>query len=334
MNEQLKEFFEDLEEKNLRKINNIVVRDGKRVQQDKPQFVRYARRQIIPFKIDDTPYIGKEASTDTANYIHELSSSKLFGDLGIITPPTYPIRIKTSKSNTKIGLISQDVNHLKDIFVQPATTISLFEHLPIKPQFGGYRNLSPWHIFTDKTVKQKCLEIMTEKCYEDITNYFLLEELRSSCDTHKGNYFLYKHNENGKFKGVIPIDLENSTALSYENIDKDMFDYFIHNIQYPSCLPFKNFSDIGEDGNFGNYVYTMSYSKRIEMIKLMISKGLLSDNQIELLKNAINYDFPAVVKDTCNNLEKHTKESSRNYTIDTISRLWEYNHNQLDKELQ
>ena len=98
-------------------------------------------------------------------------------------------------------------------------------------------------------------------------------------------------------------------------------------------MPFKNWSDIGEDGNFGNYVYTMSYSKRIEMIKLMISKGLLSDSQIELLKNAINYDFPAVVKDTCNNLEKHTKESSRNYTIDTISRLWEYNHNQLDKEL-
>ena len=78
----------------------------------------------------------------------------------------------------------------------------------------------------------------------------------------------------------------------------------------------------------------MSYSKRIEIIKLMISKGLLSNKQIKLLKNTINYDFPAVVKDTCDTLGNHIKDRSKNYTIDTISRLWEYNHNQLDRELQ
>ena len=334
MNDKLKKYFEDLEEKNLRKVNNIIVRDGKRVTQGNPQFLRHARRQIYPFQVDDTPYIGKLASQDKPLYIHELASSKMFGDLGMLTPPNHPIRIKTNKTNTRLGLISQDVTKLDNLIVVIATDIKELKRLPIKSQFGGFRNLSPWHIFLDPDVKSQCLEIMTEKCYEDVMNYFMLEELRGSNDTHKGNYFFYKKSEYGKFEGIIPIDLESSVHLGYEDFTRDMFDYTISSLHHTSCLPFKNFTDIGQDDYFGHYIYTMNHAGRIYMLKRLIQTGELSDKQIQLFKDAINYDFPATIKDTCDTLNHHIKESTREYTTDIMSRLWEYNYNQLNNELQ
>jgi len=334
MNEKLKEYFEDLEEKNLRKVNNIIVRDGKRVIQGSSQAVRFARRKIYQISVDDTPYIGKLATDDKPLYLHELASSRMFGDLGILTPPNYPIRIKTKNAHPQLGIMSQDVTKLDGLIVVPATAITEFENLPIQPQFGGLRNLSPWHIFTDSEVKDKCLEIMTEKCYEEMMNYFMLEELRGSCDTHKGNYFFYKTSENGKYEGIIPIDFESSIPLGYEGFKRDMFDYSIFDLHHPSCLPFKNWADIGQDGNFGNYVYSMNHAGRIYMLKRLIHTGQLSDDQIAFLKDAISYDFPQLIKDTGEDLSHHIQESTRNYTSDVIYRLWEYNYDQLNTELQ
>lgn len=74
---------------------------------------------------------------------------------------------------------------------------------------------------------------------------------------------------------------------------------------------------------------TASLKSRMETIAELVNDGVLSARSIELLKNALGYDFPKLVKKI--NRETGSKAGKEHY--DAVSRLWEYNNQMLDKEL-
>ena len=172
-----------------------------------------------------------------------------------------------------------------------------------------------WDILYNKTLHAHLLQIMTQDCLDDIINLFLLDEIRTDVDRHYGNYFLYKSPNSQKFEGIMPIDMEEGEICYYSAKD---FDKFV-NGQYRSFL-------------LSERIDYLSYADRLKQLRQEITKGNLPSKQIKFLRDCLNYDLPKKIKDIC---AIHNFNCLRNNTTlyDTTSKLWDYNHAELDEPL-
>ena len=148
---------------------------------------------------------------------------------------------------------------------------------------------------------------------------YLADEIRTDNDRHPGNYFLYRSPEskNGKYEGVIAIDLDNVMAFKHRSLTTDTnFQHFL-NSKYPSWSPHKT-------------ITSASYLERIATIKGLLHKNGLFNQNVETLRKVLNYDFPQTIKDVSNNpdLQKYQTEAYEAY-----SRIWDYSRKQLGPEL-
>ncbi|MBR4998822.1 MAG: hypothetical protein IKY10_02975, partial [Clostridia bacterium] len=159
---------------------------------------------------------------------------------------------------------------------------------------------------------------MTPECLTQLENVFLVDELRTDPDRTTLNYFLTKAKGSQKYEGVVVIDLENMLLFDYcRNGEKDDFKNFIL-YPYSTATPQQN-QDVA------------TYKQRVVDLKELIQSGSLSKDNITVLKNALTYDFPKEIKKACK--ERKLKGKKRSIIVDPVERLWEYNNNEIGKDL-
>ena len=248
-----------------------------------------------------------------------LASSQMYNDLGITNPPLHLGEIKVKKATFPYTL-SEDVLGLQnktDLIVLPAERIPEFKEISRKNRKDNSRK--KWEPLTNEKVREVFLNFMTEECFEEFMTIHLLDELRTDCDRHYGNFFLYKHKDSDKFEGVIPIDLEQGIILN-SGIRDIPFSRFLR-IPYKSYTPFQSYDNIG--------VYF-----RIKNIRKLLQAGNITQKQAQLMRQQLNYDFPQLILDTDEKYGLGEYASNLQSVYDNSSRLWEYNRQELRDDLE
>lgn len=296
-------YFENLDKKSLpRNKHNLILKGD--------SFDNFSNdsKTIL---IDGIKYYIKNNNEEFS--VLDIASSRMYNAIGMPTPPIFTIEKNAEISNKpQIKLATQDVKSIEDFSFSIA-----YDALPINDMIQSYHLASyKWEPIYDTDLRMLFYKYMTPECFNQLTGLFLIDELRSEIDRKKDNYFLYKSAESKKYEGVLAIDNELMQVLRFDLHKKSDFENFL-------ATPYQSFNMIGIYNN-GSYI------KRIKDIKELIEDGMLTQNQIELIKKAISYNLPNEVKIVAKNpYFKNLKKSS----YDATARLWEYNQKNLGKDL-
>ena len=317
------DYFVNLAERDVKKIGGFILDDnGKKIKQK--------HRHPALFSIDGIPAFKKAMHKYIVN---EMVSSMLYNDIGVFTPK---VASMINENVSGAFLLSQDVKELKKQGV--ITEIAL--QTGVNKAFNNIPNEAyMWSPLYDDNLKETFLEFMTDECLEELTTMFLLDELRTDADRHRCNFFLYKKKGSPKYEGVIPIDLEWNVAWASYKENYDWFkDFISHNYISNSFMQ--------------NTLPSISFSNRINNIKNLIHDGKLTPSQIEKLKKALEFDMSKAITDLettlfkCDgtvlpnlkgkDLHTHTGKLKHYFdkTYEVNSKLWEYNREQLGRELE
>lgn len=302
MKKEVYDYFLDLDGENLEKYKNAFVFD-------KEKFQELDIEDIILYK--ETPFYLKEWREEYS--INSISSSNMYNSIGITTPPIYKIKKRAYAARDKYSELSQDVRSINNMLCRIANNIPTLIDIHKNTRLEGYK----WQPFYDRDLRDEFLTIMTKDCFEQLMLIYLLGELRTDVDLHQENFFLCKKNGSVKFEQAIPIDLEMSMLIRHAGNNKTDFLNFL-SMDYNSYGP-----TLGTDDS-------ITYKRRLEDIRELIADGVLSEYQIDVLKKALNYDFPGEIKKT---FEKYREQCRRHETCNSFARLWEYNRENLGKEL-
>ena len=323
MKKQVYDYFLDLEAQDLPRQNGSLIEDNKKIKRLGTVRQANSARDILKYKILGEQFFCKTEGSTRTNFIaHEIASSKMYGKLGIITPPVYFMKRKGLIEKYPCR-ISQDALLLDGLHCEPTLNIKPLQDLPIEMS----TKLNPYEILYDKNIKEHLLQIMTEECFLELVNIFLAGDLRTDADMHPDNYFLYKEECQDKFTGVMPIDLEHSQAILKKAYKKDDFSDFAKYKKFDSCIPFTY-------GHYGllkqGHYYTGTHNDRLRNIVSLIQSGKLDHSQIDFIKSTINYDLPKSMREIC---AKHSFNKGQVHSADSVARLWDYNRQVLEKEL-
>lgn len=301
MKKNVYDYFQNLEKVKLPTERGILLYDGKKIRypdnitREEDEFSRTTLVEIL-----DKPYYMKDFYFNLS-YV-ELASSQMYNDLGLMCPPVHMLSVP-NKNRTQI--VSQDVTSIDGLEVVVASKSIVEEDV-----FSFEKEIyNKWETLYNPRIRDELLEHMTPECLEQLMIMHVLDEVRSESDRHLGNYFFYKHKGKEKFEGVIPIDNEFARVV-FDNIrTKEDFERFLQN-KYLAPTPLMSHDNI-------------SYKERMTNLKNVIHRGLLTKEQMDILKSELNYDFPKTIKDQPHNscLKKYQKDA-----YDGISRLWEYHH--------
>ena len=303
-------FFKDLEKRNVSKINGIIVADGTKTKRLKEV------NHMDVYSVDKIPAYAKNGSIYS---ILSMASSKMYNDLDVPTPIVCPISAFPNPS-IYFKTLSQDVNGLKRYGIDVEHAINNSYLTSLNPNAHG-----KWSALYNKEERDLLLKIMTPECFEELTTIFLLDELRTDRDRHKGNYFLVKKKGEKRYTNVVPIDLDNSMLLSlsdnpyfYEESKKATFENFLKT-PYMTRAYFP----------FADNVIT--FDERLNNIKKLIHDRKLTSSQIATLKAAMGYNLPEEIL----KLNRYDDYINSNVipTYDSTSYLWEHINNSLGKEL-
>jgi hypothetical protein len=252
--------------------------------------------------------------------IPALATSKLYHQLGILTPPQQPCILNPDKNSTIDCTITQDVEHI----TRP-TTIAFGT-----PLFTSQKVLSTpdsqWDYLKKPTLKHIFKKYMTDECFKEFTNMFLLDHLRADTDRHTMNYFLIKKSEKqDKYEGIIAIDLDSSRAIDSDIFSKEDLDNFVNSVEAHYTPQSK--------------LCWSSYADRTTEIRNLIQDNVLSNDQLDLLKTALSTDFPQQLKDLVNQYpiiqkDEPLKDDMIDCFYTPLSYLWQYNRETIGKELE
>ena len=261
------------------------------------------------------------------NTEQNIAASKMYQNLGIITPTVYPAII--TFLNNKYNTITEDVPHnLPNTIIKPATSTPI-EDLAYY-QSENQQKQNKWNILTSGKFKRTMLDFVTPECYEQLMKAFILGELRTDGDLHTGNFFLYKSSSSKKYEGIIVIDLEECSILnqdqsSYLPTQLEDVESFINNIPFFAYTP-------------NQLIDTLTHKERMFALKQFIIKGS-STTFNQFIKKALTFDFPEEIRKAhtqCSNVSpyfKYNETEPNSSAYDTIAKLWEYNREVLGPEL-
>ena len=326
MRKDVLKYFIDLDKEKLtRDENNAIVAPSKDVVKLRPDLQASSCRKIVKYRIAGERFFSKsEPNKYFTLKTHEMASSKMYRDLGITTPPVYYMMVN-GMFRKKPALLSQDLYSIKQIDVALCSKLRAIKRMRLPLN----KIITPYDVLYEKEIKDYCLTFMTEGCFEELVNMFMLGDLRADSDIHPDNYFLYKKQGEKKYSGVIPIDLEHSQIILSHGKTNGEFTEFVNKNVYESCLPFKH--RYGEDMDLGDYyLFLGTYAERINGLKNLIQSGNLSKKQITLLKRALNYDFAGTMEDI---VKYHNFDDTQKASCEQVKRLWDYNQKELGKEL-
>lgn len=305
------DYFQNLEQEKLPTSRGTLIEDGKKiVTPPRTPYENLLGKEIRLIEILKKPYYIKDNFGKMS--MVDIASSKMYNDIGIPTPPVYMLDI-LSKPNIQTG--TQDVNSVKGIeFTIAHSSIVENEVFSCNKEI----NNNKWDTLYDNYLKEELLQFMTDECFEQLITLHLIDELRTECDRHLGNYFFYKKPDSKKYEGVLPIDNEFARVVFDDIRTKKDFEYFLKS-KYSSATIF-----CGRDKK--------SLQERMYNIKQVLHDGKLTQNQINIMKHALDYDLPANIK----NLKTYSYlKPEKHLAYDGISRLWEYHHGQdgIEREL-
>ncbi|MBQ7351274.1 MAG: hypothetical protein IJW59_00180 [Clostridia bacterium] len=313
MRKDVYEYFNNLENSNIPKDGAYILLTAT----EKDAGIKY--KTIHTTKLDKHKYYIKDTSNPEMS-IENITSSELFSNCGLLCPPIYLAK-KDNPYTTKTEYYeaTEDLKSIKKF-------TSCYEGRIVFPRFKLREKIEKtlksssdrWEdVLTNPDMKEAFLHFMTEECYEQYLNMFLIDILRTEDDRHSGNYFLYKTQKIGSnFAGIIPIDLE-STIISMFGIDsKDAFEQFVKD-PYPSFTP-------------RLAIQYSSHEDNIRNILEHLHKGSFSKANVSALKSALEYDFP---KNYSRIADKYKANKDYCDNFSAIKYLWEYNQETLGKEL-
>ena len=319
MNKQILKYMLDFESRDLKKDNNVILIDGRRVNpldfsssEGEPLDKKLTTNPVPKYSIDnDTVYVKKE----TIDSMTGLACSRMLNDLGIATPIIVPLK-HADEPNT-FYTASQDLSKLecKGLDIKCAINV---------PQAIGslYKNVTNlhneiWDCFHPE-VHDILREFMTEECFNELVTKALLDEIRTYTDSHFGNIILYKTKGSDKYEGIIPIDLEYSEIFNKYHTDPDeIFKYF-------KMKPYRAF-------NFTSKITDpKTLKQRLDDIVEEAYSGNFSMEQLNILKKALNYDLPKLIKDLS---QKYKMNNFGNIQYEMFARLWDFNREHLGKNL-
>lgn len=263
--------------------------------------------QKVSISFEPIKYFMKSTSLEKA--LASVAASRMYGEIGINTPPVFMLKNFDSYS---ANTLQQSVFSFEDALITLASTD--LEYAKIERKFFGKFK---WQMFYDTGLIQEFLKYMTPECLEQLQNIFLVDEMRTDIDRLTKNYFFYKSPESKKYEGIVVIDLEQMTIFNYCASSKDDFEAFIL-YPYQSATP----QQVNDE---------LCYKQRVNDIRELIQDGVLSANNIDTLKKALSYDFAKSLR--ANMKGKMINPKTKNNIITPVSRLWDYNNNTIGKDL-
>jgi len=326
MNNKVLEYMIDFEKSNLAKSNNIIIIDGSNVKH--LQNAEDKDASLFIYSINDTEAYAKQFNKESLNGI---ASSRMYNDLGIATPIITPLTFNQEErlaSARTPAHITRDVQ-LSNYLTASQNVYTLEKHgIEVMPAYllkdlkdlydrkDSFRK-NIWNCLDEECV-DKLMNIMTKECFDQCINKMLIEELRTYTDAHFGNLFFCKKLGAKKWETVVPIDLEFSEALEMclGNTNKE-FKRFIN-------IPYSSF------GITGLASYPTTHAQRLQDIASIIQQGKLKNENISVLKQALEYNLPESMKALT---QKYNITAYSQEVYDKFSRLWEYNSKTLEKEL-
>lgn len=328
MNKKVFDYFVDLDRVELPREDGVLFCDNQQI-----RLCENIKNGVNKYYID-RPVCKKFYGKDLIRPVHIAGyvSSKMYNDLGILTPPQYIMKRPTQSTNPYVsshatflaqsvlttGLVVKSALKVFDDIRFPKET----HHPPTQIHNPPLAVLiKKWEILHNKNLQNFFLEFCTPECLDELIGLFLADEVRGDADRHGLNYFFYKHMGSDKFEGIIPIDLDNMGAVFYFNL----------------AITKEDFNDIFITRKMSSYTPQQTSDPRtthIDRIQNIINKlhsGNLSENNVQLLKSLLEYDFPELTKKALASHslfdEFHTK------TYEPIANLWEYNRETLGHEL-
>ena len=331
MNREIRRYFDDRAKwKGLPTINDTPTIKCDDINVVK-NFINRSGLSIV--RLGDSNYYLKESGYGRSRCcrIVDMVSSDMYNALGIDTPRLHLIsnnslKRPSSLHNSILYTATKDAINIPGFeCVYAEDSVLRYLAMKYRKENYDYSFDSKWAMITQEDFKNDLLSIMTENCYNQLINIFLLDELRMDFDRHYNNYIFYKRPGSKKYEGIIPFDLEQVTPFVLMNnegleFDKNFgFHYLINKLEYDSQTAIEYLED------------NKTYADRIIDIIELIQHGYLSDKSIKILKKEIEYDFPKGVVDVCQN--PYLKEC-KDLVYDVYSRIWEYNRDTIGRELR
>lgn len=304
MKKEVFDYFLDLDSKKLPRENGVIIKSPRNISKVPDDCYKI-------FRIYKKDYFCKTIG-DIEDNLQAIASSHLFNEIGVLSPPIYVL--KENENYECYSQISQSVYLPEfDCSLLPCE-IGYYDRL-LSTSKGRTDN---WCILYDRLYKDYFLTFMTPECLEELINMFLIDELRTESDRHMKNYFLYKNKGSKKFNGVIAIDHDLISLIDTDCIYQKLFKSFLKH-KYWSNSPTLN------------CVY-ISYEDRIKRLRQMLDDGVLSEENVTALKDALTFDFPGKIKETGEYYNVKKRKVNGIYT--PISFLWDYNRKELGKDLE
>lgn len=336
MNKKVFDYFVDLDSARLPRESGVISFDGDDIRQTS----EVKDDRISKFYINPVGkyYYGKTCLRP--EHIAGHIVSKMYNDLGILTPPQYIMQkyyhdFRTpSLSGEKAIFLAQSVKGVVPFVVKDASSIfyewrdiakkrlqqeSQGKFKPGQIPFAGL--VDKWEILHNEALREFFLEFLTPECLEELIGISLIDEVRGDVDRHGLNYFFYKSLHEDKFEGIIPIDLDNMNVAFHSHLCNSNENFLTFITERPTkSYTIQQTSDP-----------RLTHRQRIQNIIKEIEASNFSKENITLLKRALSYDLPSLTRKTIDSTS--LLEELGNQVYNPLAYLWDYNRETLGKEL-
>lgn len=257
---------------------------------------------------DQRKYILKYS--DFERGVAGIASSRMYKSVGMHTPQIQPLCVTDKGSLINIQRDIFDIEGIEKMFADDKEYLIMQDTL-----FGKDK----WQLFYDIELQSIFKSFMTHDCFEQFKNDIILRGLRSDIDGKLEHYVLCRKKGENKYSELISIDLEEMHILQFNQSysSKQNFENFLYT-PYRSATPQQTLD-------------CASYKRRMEECKKVIRDGVLSKSNIETMKKAINYDLPKEFDNIC--VDQSIRGTQRRKIVEPVRRLWQYNYDNLEKEL-
>jgi len=310
----VREYLHDLESMQKKDNNNVMIMDENMT----PSFSYNSlqgrtKNQVHGYQMSGINTFVKEFTSDdhafsdkwTLPAVSEIVISNVYNDLGVNSALSYPINVdsyvstndKTKKFiSPAYATVSEDVCSLKGLDVAIARNQDFLKFLKPAKLMGKFRYKlaggDMWKVILNPKVKSELLKYMTEDCYNDFVNLYLLGVFSGNYDRNPGNLFFYKTKSGAKWEGLITIDHE--LTLSTDCIKRYLNQY---NTTVPAKVLVNDFFDTltcfwTPQGSV-NYD---AHSVRLYKLKKTLAEGKFQDAQLELIDRIKEYDISTTMR--------------------------------------
>lgn len=317
MNIKVKDYLEDLSKVDVPREDGIILLDESFVKDDDLSGV-FLKGNIHYTTIGDKSYyfttISPTRNVDNVCINTEIINSQVYNDLGVNCADYYPMVFSSLVNNIRVnndGVICQDLLSLDEIEVCQVTQSSMYYDHSLHRVIANKVNGGYWVFLELKEILVD--NYITEECFDEMVNMYLLDVVATQRDRNPSNFFLYRKKGSQLWEGIIAID--NSYTIQNDCLTIRRVD---------NCNAKRLAELIWQDPNglmltFPRTYNMQPYGDRLKEINNLIQSGEFNKKQIDLIKSIKDYDLSGTIKKVED--DKHLTISSTQK--DVMNYLWE-----------